>query len=66
MSQRQRQNRKRSQAAAAATPGPFGTAVHPHAADIDVGASELVAAIAPGSRPSAPRAEKHARRDARL
>lgn len=49
MSQRKRQNRKRSQAAAAATPGPLGTAVHPHAAGIDVGASELVAAIPPGS-----------------
>ena len=48
MSQRKRQTRQRTKAAAAAPHG-LGGLVHPHAAGIDVGATELVAAIAPGS-----------------
>ncbi len=44
MSQHKRKNCKRNKAAAAATQGALGAAVHPHAAGIDVGATELVAA----------------------
>ena len=46
MSKRKRQNQKRNQAAAAANT--LGTALHPAAAGIDVGAEELVAAVPPG------------------
>jgi transposase len=51
MSQRKPQNRQRTKAAKppAAAPSALGGLVHPHAAGIDVGAKELVAAIAPGS-----------------
>lgn len=49
MSQRKRQTRKRTKATAAVAAGTLGCTVHPHAAGIDVGAKELVAAIAPGS-----------------
>ncbi|MEO8354014.1 MAG: transposase, partial [Chthoniobacteraceae bacterium] len=48
MSQRKRQTRKRTTAPASASSA-LGGIVHPHAAGIDVGAKELVAAIAPGS-----------------
>lgn len=48
MSQRKRKNHKRNQAAAAGAPSALGTCVHPHAAGIDVGATELVAAIPAG------------------
>jgi transposase len=49
MSQRKRQTRKRTKAAAASASSALGGIIHPHAAGIDVGAKELVAAIAPGS-----------------
>ena len=49
MSQRKRQTRQRTKAAAASAPSALGGLVHPHAVGIDVGAKELVAAIAPGS-----------------
>ena len=47
MSKRKRQNHKRNKAAAAAHHA-LGASVHPHAAGIDVGAEELVAAVPPG------------------
>ena len=49
MSQRKRQTRKRTKAAASSASSALGGIIHPHAAGIDVGAKELVAAIAPGS-----------------